>query len=83
MPNGFKVRAFRFLTKPINQGDFEEAIQSALTDIERDKRFLVIDEQGERIVRATEILYVEAQVRGCGIRTMDTYGLSKNCYERN
>ena len=82
MPNGFKVRAFRFLTKPMNQGHFEEAIQSALTDIERDKRFLVMDEQGERIVRATEILYVEAQVRGCGIRTMDTYAKSSISFKK-
>ena len=74
--NGYKVRAFRFLTKPLNQNHFEEAIQSALTDIERDKRFMVMDENGERIVRASEILYVEAQPRGCAIRTMDTYAKS-------
>ena len=74
--NGYKVRAFRFLTKPLNQSHFEEAIQSALTDIERDKRFMVMDENGERIVRASEILYVEAQPRGCAIRTMDTYAKS-------
>ena len=73
MPNGYKVRAFRFLTKPLNQGHFEEAVQSALTDIERDKRFVVTDEKGERIVRASEILYVEAQARCSGIRTMDIY----------
>ena len=82
MPNGFKVRAFRFLTKPLDLGHFEEAIQSALTDIKRDKRFLVMDEQGERIVRATEILYVEAQVRGCGIRTMDTYAKSSISFKK-
>ena len=74
--NGYKVRAFRFLTKPLNQCHFEEAIQSALTDIERDKRFLVMDENGERIVRASEILYVEARPRGCAIRTMDSYAKS-------
>ena len=82
MQNGYKVRAFRFLTKPLDQSHFEEAIQSALTDIERDKRFLVIDEQGERIVRASEILYVEAQVRGCGIRTMDTYAKSSISFKK-
>ncbi|MDD3140916.1 MAG: LytTR family DNA-binding domain-containing protein [Lachnospiraceae bacterium] len=82
MPNGYKVRAFRFLTKPINQDHFEEAIQSALADIERDKRFVVVDEQGERIVRASEILYVEAQVRGCGIRTMDTYAKSSISFKK-
>ena len=74
--NGYKVRAFRFLIKPLNQSYFEEAIQSALTDIERDKRFMVMDENGERVVRASEILYVEAQPRGCAIRTMDTYAKS-------
>lgn len=34
MPNGYKVRAFRFLTKPVDVKHFEEALFSAIKDIE-------------------------------------------------
>lgn len=51
MSNGYKVRAFRFLTKTIDQKYFEEALFSAIKDIEQDKRFMVTDEDGEHIVR--------------------------------
>ena len=73
MPNGYKVRAFRFLTKPIDTKHFEEALTSAVQDIERDKRFAVVDELGEHIIRASEIYYLESQQRSTGVRTKDRF----------
>ena len=76
MPNGYKVRAFRFLTKPVNLPDFEEAVWSAISDIQKDKKFIVTDKDGEHIIRASEIMYVEAQQRSTGIRTMERFARS-------
>ncbi|MGB4660002.1 MAG: LytTR family DNA-binding domain-containing protein [Mobilitalea sp.] len=76
MPNGYKVRAFRFLTKPVNLPDFEEAVWSAISDMQKDKKFIVTDKDGEYIIRASEIMYVEAQQRSTGIRTMERFARS-------
>ena len=76
MPNGYKVRAFRFLTKPIDTKHFEEALFSAISDMERDKRFEVTDEDGEHITRASEIYYLEARQRSTSISTKDRFARS-------
>ena len=76
MPNGYKVRAFRFLTKPIDTKHFEEALFSAISDMERDKRFEVTDEDGEHIIRASEIYYLEARQRSTSISTKDRFARS-------
>lgn len=73
MPNGYKVRAFRFLTKPIEPAHFEEALFSAIRDIEQDKRFTVTDEEGEHIIRSSEIFYLESQQRSTGVRTRERF----------
>lgn len=73
MPNGYKVRAFRFLTKPIDTKHFEEALFSAIKDIEQDKRFTVTDEDGEHIIRASEIYYLESKQRSMDVRTRDKF----------
>lgn len=69
MPNGYKVRAFRFLTKPIIQNEFEEATLSAIRDISEEKRFTATDEDGEHIIRSSEIIYVESMQRSTAVRT--------------
>lgn len=48
-------------------------LTSAVQDIERDKRFTVVDELGEHIIRASEIYYLESQQRSTGIRTGDRF----------
>lgn len=77
MPNGYKVRAFRFLTKPIDAEHFEEALFSAIKDIEQDKRFMVTDEEGEHIIRASEIYYLESKQRSTDVRTKDKFARCK------
>lgn len=77
MPNGYKVRAFRFLTKPMDTKHFEEALFSAIRDIEHDKRFTVTDEDGEHIIRASEIYYLESQQRSTGVRTREKFFRSR------
>ena len=73
MPNGYKVRAFRFLIKPIDTQHFEEALLSAVKDLEQDKRYTVSDEEGEHIIRVSEIYYLESQQRSTGVRTKDRF----------
>lgn len=81
MPNGYKVRAFRFLTKPIDTKHFEEALFSAMKDIERDKRFTITDEDGEHIIRASEIYYLESKQRSTDVRTKDKFARCKYSIE--
>lgn len=69
MPNGYKVRAFRFLTRSIDVKHFAEALFSAIKDIEQDKRFMVTDEEGEHIIRVSEICYLESKQRSTDVRT--------------
>ncbi len=73
MPNGYKVKAFRFLTKPINQEYFEEALFSAISDMKQDNRFIVTDMDGEYIIRASEIYYLESKQRSTDIRTKEKF----------
>lgn len=81
MQNGYKTRAFRFLTKPVRKMELEEALLEAVRDIQRDKRLLVTDEEGEHVVRASEIVYFESHQRATGIRTMRGYGKISQYFE--
>ena len=69
MPNGYKVRAFRFLIKPIDRTLFEEAIGSAIKEIMLDKQIIVQDNGKDFTIRCSDIYYVEAGSRSCGVRT--------------
>lgn len=73
MPNGYKVRAFRFLTKPIRQREFDEAVLEAVKDISSEKRFTASDEQGEYVIRSSEIVYAESMQRSTAVRTNNRF----------
>ncbi len=69
MPNGYKVRAFRFLIKPIDRILFEEAVRSAIKEIMSDKQLIVQENGKDFIIHCSDIYYVEAGSRSCGVRT--------------
>lgn len=46
-------------------------------DIEQDKRFMVTDEDGEHIIRASEIYYLESKQRSTDVRTKEKFARCK------
>lgn len=81
MQNGYKTRAFRFLTKPIKQDELEDALMDGIKDIEKDIRLIISDEEGVHVVRASEIIYFESHQRSTGIRTLKHYGRISKYFE--
>ena len=75
LPNGYKIGAFRFLIKPIDNEALTEAMDSALDALGQEQWLDCFDEQGnEYRIYLSEILYIEAGHRKCCIRTAsDTY----------
>ncbi len=73
MANGYKVGVFRFLLKPISDQAFEEAFDAALQELSRSRRFLVRNENAEKLIWEDEILYIEAGDKCTGIRTEDGF----------
>lgn len=50
MPNGYKVRAFRFLVKPINEAILYEAMDSAVQEIVLDKPMMVQEDGNDILI---------------------------------
>lgn len=60
MPEAFKVRAFRFLCKPIEEEKFVEAIMNAEKDLIVNRKISAIIKGETKILNITDILYLEA-----------------------
>ena len=75
LPNGYKIGAFRFLIKPIDDGALTEAMDSALAALGQEHRLTCFDENGREChIYLSEILYIEAGHRKCCVRTTsETY----------
>lgn len=69
MHNGYRVHAHRFLTKPIVEKYFFEAVDSAINEMLSEKRLLVSNQDQQWNIRASEIIYVEAAHRKALVRT--------------
>ncbi len=78
MPNGYKVKAFRFLVKPIDQILLSEALDSALIEINNRKVLQIYDNEETKIISITDIIYIEAGDKASGIRTSDGFYKCKN-----
>lgn len=71
MPDAFRVKAFRFLGKPIDVEELKETLSEAEKEI-FDKRQMVITDYGaEILVNIPDILYVEAKKNKTAIYTID------------
>jgi len=73
MPKSFHVKAFRFLTKPIQEEEFQEAIFSAVNEVIL-VNTISIKHYGKLVFLAiNEITHIEALSPGCTIYTEDTF----------
>lgn len=71
MPNGYKVRAFRFLTKPVDRALFVEAMDSAIREISSVKRIELQSSDKTIVVYNKDIVYAEAGNHASCVRTVD------------
>lgn len=69
MPWGFHVNAFRYLTKPFNDHDFNEAIDSALKKILLVETIIIDTVDYCILVDVRDIIYIESLGEGCCIYT--------------
>lgn len=60
MPEAFKVKAFRFLHKPIDEAAFCEAVNEAENEVRNNKKLLVNTSEGTMVISLKNILYLEA-----------------------
>ena len=76
MPDAFKVKAFRFLNKPIDTEKFNEAFSAAEREI-LDTEHILINEKGKSIyMKLTDVVYLEAYGDGTYI-----YDKNKKVYD--
>lgn len=59
MPDAFKVKAFRFLQKPIADKAFEEAIDESEKEILNNKKILIHTTEGMKMISLKNIIYLE------------------------
>ena len=77
MPDAFKVKAFRFLDKPLDNENFNEAFSEAKKEILNTEHILLSNRSGEKIyLKLTDIVYLEAYGDGTYI-----YGKTGSVYD--
>lgn len=69
MPDAFKVKAFRFLNKPMDKNKFREALVEAEREITNNKKVSITNQGKQEIVSITEVVYIEAYGDGTYVYT--------------
>ncbi len=69
--DSFKVRAYRFLLKPINKNDLFEALDSYIFSDAQIKNLSLKFDGTTNIVSSDDILFIEANGRDCDVYTED------------
>lgn len=79
MPEAFKVRAFRFLQKPIEEADLKEAYEAAEIEVCNTPHILLKHRGGSTYMKWTDIVYFEAYGDGTYLyhRTGQVYDTDK------
>lgn len=60
MPEAFKIKAFRFLDKPIDQEKFDEALTSAEKEIMNEEHIIIYEKKKSFFLKLSDIVYIEA-----------------------
>ncbi len=71
MQSAFKVRAFRFLAKPICETDFIESVSQAEKELLRFEKLFITSNYETNIVNKEKIVYIEAFGDGSFVYTTD------------
>ncbi|MFR6016814.1 MAG: LytR/AlgR family response regulator transcription factor [Paraclostridium sordellii] len=69
---GYEVRAYRYLIKPVKYDDLKTHILNCIKEIDIKNRHIIIKEQGKRIkLDISEITYIEVQKENITIHTLN------------
>ena len=71
MSEAFKVKAFRFLNKPIQQNKFYEALYEAEKEIVGTEKIIVSSNGNKYMIPQSDIMYIESMGDGTCIYTKD------------
>lgn len=73
MQEGYKVKAFRYLLKPVGEQEFNSTLTDAVNDITKNFK-AIMDLDGEiRFVKLRDIIYIESIGRNTVVRTKKGY----------
>jgi len=73
MQAGYRVKAFRYLLKPVKNSEFTETLLEAIHEVKKDSR-IIIGTEGEIIfLKLKEIIYIECINRYTVVRTKKKY----------
>jgi DNA-binding LytR/AlgR family response regulator len=75
MQEGYRVKAFRYLLKPLKKEDLIKALSEAITDLTKNNKAILAKDGTTFYVRLKDVLYVEAGRRYSLVRTL------KLCFE--
>lgn len=70
MPEAFRVRAFRFLSKPIDKDDFYEGLYSIQNEMDNRKRIIISTKVEKVNVPLEDIVYIESLGYGSCVYTL-------------
>lgn len=73
MQEGYQVRAFRYLVKPMKSEDFFRTLNEAVSELTRNTRAILTRDGKTLFVRLHEIMYIECEGRNSLIRTKNYY----------
>lgn len=73
MANGYKVKAFRFLMKPLDDELLTEALGSALRELGSRRKLIGYRDGEQSVIYEDDIIYIEAGDKSSGIRTKDGF----------
>ncbi|WP_024620668.1 LytR/AlgR family response regulator transcription factor [Metaclostridioides mangenotii] len=69
---GYEVRAYRYLIKPVKYDDLKEYIINCIKEVDIKNKYIMIKEQGCRIkIDINEITYIEVQKENLTIHTLN------------
>ena len=75
--NGYKVKAFRFLLKPLDDELFSEAMGSALRELASRRKLIGYQEGKQSVIFEDDIIYIEAGDKASGIRTKNGFYMTR------
>ncbi|MGL5381273.1 LytR/AlgR family response regulator transcription factor [Clostridium sp.] len=80
---GYEVRAYRYLLKPIKYDDLEKHMISCIKEIEKRDKYLIINEKNDiKKIKHSEITYIEIQKKNMTIHTVKGDYLIKNTMDK-
>ncbi|MCR8746247.1 LytR/AlgR family response regulator transcription factor [Romboutsia lituseburensis] len=69
---GYEVRAYRYLVKPVKYDDIKENIINCIKEVEIKNKYIIIKKQGNQIkLDINEITYIEVQKETITIHTLN------------